>query len=182
SVRRVRQQRDRPRALDRRLELALVQRAGARDAPRQDLAALGDEALQQLDVLPVDVLELLRAELADLAPADEEFLARPALAVPPLRVAAARASRTGSHSHDCGLLSAPTPSWAPGSAALVAVPASAGGAGCEGGRGGLFSAFALSRSAILPARLSSSSTRTARCRRIWSERPMRRSASATAAG
>src|SRR5262245_17076151 len=70
-VRHVRDQRDLARALDRRLQLALVHRAGARDAPRQDLAALRDERADQLDVLVVDVVDLVRAELADLAAAEE---------------------------------------------------------------------------------------------------------------
>src|SRR5580765_3359554 len=74
-VGRVRQKSDRSRPLDRRLELALVKRAGPGDAPREDLAPLGNEGLEQLDVFPVHVLELLRAELADLPAPDEEFLA-----------------------------------------------------------------------------------------------------------
>src|SRR5262245_37186247 len=65
SVRGVGQQSDRPGALDGRLELPLMERAGPRDAPRKDLAPLRDEPLEQLHVLPVDVLELFRAELAD---------------------------------------------------------------------------------------------------------------------
>src|SRR5260221_11443934 len=76
-VRHVRDQRDLPRALDRRLQLALVHRAGARDPARQDLAALGHERPDQLHVLVVDVVALVRAELADLAPAEH----RPALAL-----------------------------------------------------------------------------------------------------
>src|SRR5205809_4292026 len=71
SVRHIRNQRDLPRALDRRLELALVHRAGARDPPRQDLAALRHERRDQLDVLVVDVVDLVRAELADFAAAEQ---------------------------------------------------------------------------------------------------------------
>src|SRR5262249_27221415 len=67
----VRNERDLARALDRRLQFALVHRAGARDAPRQDLAALGDERPDQLHVLVVDVVDLVRAELADLAAAEQ---------------------------------------------------------------------------------------------------------------
>src|SRR5262249_9166452 len=102
SVRRVRQERDRTRALDRRLELALMEGARAGDAPRKDLAALGDEALEQLDVLPVDVLELLRAELAALPRADEDLLARPALAAAARGPAASAARTSGASSgpHD----------------------------------------------------------------------------------
>src|SRR5688500_16485650 len=46
-------------------------RARAGNPPRQHLAALGDEAAQQLDVLVVDVVDLVRAELADFAPAEK---------------------------------------------------------------------------------------------------------------
>src|SRR5882724_12186980 len=71
SVRHVRNQCNLPRALDGGLELALVHRARARDAPRENLAALGHERPDQLDVLVVDVVNLVRAELADLAPAEQ---------------------------------------------------------------------------------------------------------------
>src|SRR4051812_2910765 len=74
SVRGERQQRGDARAPDRVLQLALVQRARAGDAPRKDLAALGDELLQRLQVLVVDVLDLLYAELADALAAVEELL------------------------------------------------------------------------------------------------------------
>ena len=57
--------------LMRRLQLALVRRAGARDAARQDLAALRHERAEQLHVLVVDVVDLVRAELADLAAAEQ---------------------------------------------------------------------------------------------------------------
>src|SRR3954466_7870563 len=70
-LRHVRDERDLARALDRRLQLALVLGAGARDPPRQDLAALGHERPDQLHVLVVDVVDLVRAELADLAPAEQ---------------------------------------------------------------------------------------------------------------
>src|ERR1700742_5155362 len=45
--------------------------AGAGDAARQDLAALGYERADQLDVLVVDVVDLVRAELADLPTAKQ---------------------------------------------------------------------------------------------------------------
>src|SRR5437764_231628 len=64
-------QRDLPGSLDRRLQLPLVHRAGARDAARQDLPALGHERADQLDVFVVDVVDLVRAELADLAPPEQ---------------------------------------------------------------------------------------------------------------
>src|SRR5262245_20455269 len=72
---RERQQRDVPRALDGQGQLALVLRAGAEHAARQYLAALGHEGGDQLDVLVVDVIDLVRAELADLAPPEEVALA-----------------------------------------------------------------------------------------------------------
>src|SRR5439155_13131945 len=81
SVGRVRQERDRPGPLDRGLELALMKRARSGNPTRQDLAPFRDESLEELDVLPVDVLELFRAELADLAAANEELLTGSGLAV-----------------------------------------------------------------------------------------------------
>src|SRR6185295_12263605 len=69
-LRHIRYERNLTRALDRRLELPLVHGAGARNAARQDLAALRDEGTDQLHVLVVDVVDLVRAELADLAPAE----------------------------------------------------------------------------------------------------------------
>src|SRR5262247_4487046 len=54
-----------------------MHRAGARDAPRQDLAPLRHEGPQELHVLVIDVVDLVRAELADLPPAEH----RPALAL-----------------------------------------------------------------------------------------------------
>src|SRR5256885_1900360 len=44
-----------------------MQRARARNTPRQDFAAFGDKRSQQLHVLVVDVVDLVRAELAHLA-------------------------------------------------------------------------------------------------------------------
>src|SRR3954451_11314478 len=51
-----------------------MQRARAGDPARKDLPALRDELLQRLDVLVVDVLELLHAELAHALAAIEELL------------------------------------------------------------------------------------------------------------
>src|SRR5436190_3892082 len=51
--------------------------ASAGDAPRADLALLGDELAQRRDVLVVDLLDLVAAVLAGLAPP----AARPALPV-----------------------------------------------------------------------------------------------------
>src|SRR5262249_47465669 len=62
-----RQKRYRTRPLDGERDLALVLGAGSEHAPGEDLAAVGHEADQRLDVLVVDVVDLLLAELADLA-------------------------------------------------------------------------------------------------------------------
>src|SRR6187549_3049304 len=70
-IRRVRQQCQLPRAHDGDAQSALMLRARAGNPPRQHLAALGDEAAQQLDVLVVDVVDLVRAELADLPAAEK---------------------------------------------------------------------------------------------------------------
>src|SRR5436305_10361277 len=74
SVRRERKHGRDAGALDRVLQFALMQRARAGDAARKNLAALGDELLQHLDVFPVDVLELFDAELADALAAVEKLL------------------------------------------------------------------------------------------------------------
>src|SRR5438270_7261762 len=71
----VRNQRELPRARDRDLQRALVLGAGAGNPARLDLAPLRNERRQQTHVLVVDVVDLLRAELAD-APAPEEAAAR----------------------------------------------------------------------------------------------------------
>src|SRR5215470_4166674 len=80
SLRRVWNQRELAGTHDRRPQLPLVHRAGPRDPARKDLRPLGHERHQQLRVLVVDVIDLVRAELADLAPAEH----RTALAVLPL--------------------------------------------------------------------------------------------------
>src|SRR5437762_4430088 len=51
-----------------------MQRARSRDAARKNLAALGDELLQHLDVFVVDVFDFFDAELADALAAIEELL------------------------------------------------------------------------------------------------------------
>src|SRR3989304_4129872 len=94
-VRHVRDERELSRALDRGLQLALVQRARPRDAPRLDLPALGQEGGQQPHVLVVDVVDLLRAELAHAAAAEEPATRSVApLAVLLVLVAAAAAAST----------------------------------------------------------------------------------------
>src|ERR1043165_8908711 len=93
-VRHVRDKRDLPRALDGDLQLPLVHRAGARDAARQNLAALRHERSQELHVLVVDVVDLVRAELADLA-APEERAALALFLVARLLVSAPAPAPTG---------------------------------------------------------------------------------------
>src|SRR3981081_2671174 len=88
SVRHVRNQCDLARALDRRLQLPLMHRACARDAPREDLAALGNERADQLHILVIDVVDLVRTELADLA-TTEQRAALPLFLVAGFLVAAA---------------------------------------------------------------------------------------------
>jgi len=51
-------------------DLALMSRAAPRDPPRDDLAALAHEAAQPADVLVVDQVDLVDAELTDFAPAE----------------------------------------------------------------------------------------------------------------
>src|SRR3954463_13140377 len=63
------QQRDLSRPLDRLGELVLVATAGTADPAGADLAALGHEAAQGRDVLVVDLLDLVLAVRAGLAPA-----------------------------------------------------------------------------------------------------------------
>src|SRR4029453_8496559 len=66
--RHVRQQGHRASTLDGVGELTLMAPTAARDAPRNDLAALGDEAAQTTDVLVVDEADLVCAELANFSP------------------------------------------------------------------------------------------------------------------
>src|SRR6185503_7857756 len=71
-----RQQRQVARPLDGVGQHALVARGSTGDPARQDLGVLQDVLLEELDVLVVDVLDAVRAELADLAAAEEHLLAR----------------------------------------------------------------------------------------------------------
>src|SRR5438034_1714657 len=66
----VRQQRDRPRALDRVRELALLARAASRDPTWDDLPALRDEAPEPAHILVIDERDLVRTELADFPAAE----------------------------------------------------------------------------------------------------------------
>src|SRR5579862_2034444 len=65
----VRQQGQEARALDRNSELALIERLRARDAAGDDLARLGDVALQRGEIFVVNVLHTLGCEAAELLPA-----------------------------------------------------------------------------------------------------------------
>src|SRR5262249_44872751 len=70
------QQRQFTRALDGAGDLVLVPAAGAGAAPRADLAAVGDELGEEVDVLVVDELNLVAAVLTGLpAPAASSGLA-----------------------------------------------------------------------------------------------------------
>src|ERR1700739_2659095 len=80
-LRDVRQQRQLARTLDCRRDLALVPAASARDAARADLAAFADEPAQRAEVLVVDLVDLVLAVRARLAPTG----ARTALLVTPPR-------------------------------------------------------------------------------------------------
>src|SRR5262249_55005349 len=68
-LRDVREQRHLPRALHGSRDLELVPPAGARDAARADLALLRDVAPELGRVLVVDLVHLVAAEVAALAPA-----------------------------------------------------------------------------------------------------------------
>ena len=72
--RQVRQQGHRARPLDRVGQLALVPGATARNATGNDLASLAHEASQTPDVLVVDQVDLVSAELTDLPPAEPAAL------------------------------------------------------------------------------------------------------------
>ena len=76
---RIRQQRQKARAIDSHRELALVARLGPGNARGDDLAVLVDEVLEDTDILVVDLLDLLRREAAELPAAEE--LSAPAATV-----------------------------------------------------------------------------------------------------
>src|SRR6185436_15707335 len=67
----VRQQRQEARTLHGHCELPLIERLRARDAARNDLARLGDVALQRGQILVVDVLHAFGGEAAELLPTGE---------------------------------------------------------------------------------------------------------------
>src|SRR5262245_20463389 len=63
---RVRQEREVARALDRRRQLPLIRRAGARDPARNDLAGLRDVRLQRREIFVVDLLDAFGREATKL--------------------------------------------------------------------------------------------------------------------
>ena len=70
----VRQQGQEAVALDGDRQLALVERAGARQASRRDLAVFTDEIAQDVDVLVVDVIDLGDRETAEALAAEQQRL------------------------------------------------------------------------------------------------------------
>src|SRR5690349_24238622 len=72
-VGRERKERENARPLHGLGDLGLMPRAGARNAPRNDLAPIGDETGKAAVVLVVDPLDLIEAELAELAPKRTRF-------------------------------------------------------------------------------------------------------------
>src|SRR5712671_2563328 len=78
-------------ALDRLRQLALLLGRDRGDAARHDLAALGDEALQQLHVLVVDLRRVGPGERAGLAPPEKRPACRRAAATTALAPVAALA-------------------------------------------------------------------------------------------
>jgi hypothetical protein len=67
SLRGLGQERDGASAADGAGQLPLMPGAAARDAARGDLAALRDEVAQAADILVVDQIDAIDAELANLA-------------------------------------------------------------------------------------------------------------------
>src|SRR5690349_25102109 len=70
----VRDHRQETRALDRGVQLALVDRAGAGQARRDDLAVLGDEVAQGVDVLVVDLFDAGDGEAAEALALEQQRL------------------------------------------------------------------------------------------------------------
>src|SRR5687768_7503641 len=155
--------------------------AGPEHPAGKDLAPLGDEPGQELHVLVVDVVDLVRAELADLATPEEVTLplvlvARPALAAarpaPPAGAtgapsAAARTSAAATEAHRGTSSESGTEGMEPGR-------------GVTGPRAFLFSSSAARRARRRSAFFSSSSTRTVMNLTTPSVTRMRRSTSLTA--
>ena len=77
------------RSLDRNRQRTLVSGAGAKLAPRLDLASLRDVAAQARGIFVIDLPDLVDAESADLAPSAEAAATTP----PRSATAAARTTR-----------------------------------------------------------------------------------------
>jgi hypothetical protein len=70
----VRHHREEARALDRGVELALVDRARAGQACGDDLAVFADEVTQRVDVLVVDFLDASDGETAEALALEQQRL------------------------------------------------------------------------------------------------------------
>src|ERR1700761_850601 len=70
----VRHQREETRALDSRVQLALIVRLRTREARRRDLAVFADEVLQRFDVFVVDLFDAGSRETAELLALEERVL------------------------------------------------------------------------------------------------------------
>src|SRR4029079_13954225 len=77
----VRQEFEEPRTLDRSAELALITGLRAGDPRGYDLAILLHEVLQDVDVLVVDLLDVLRGEAAELLALEQVVAALAAASV-----------------------------------------------------------------------------------------------------
>src|SRR5438445_794005 len=77
------QQRQEARALDRHRQLTLIEGLGPGDAARNDLAGLGDVALERAEILVVDRLHALGREAAELLTTREAAAAAAAAAAAP---------------------------------------------------------------------------------------------------
>src|ERR1700736_6921929 len=88
----VRQQGQEACALDRNSELALIERLRARDAAGDDLARLGDVALQRGEIFVVNILHALGCEAAELLPARKTATAAAAATSAAISAAAAAAA------------------------------------------------------------------------------------------
>src|SRR6266540_512513 len=88
----VRQQGQEACALDRNSELALIERLRARDAAGDDLARLGDVALQRGEILVVNVLHTLGCEAAELLSARETATAAAATSTAAAAISTAAAA------------------------------------------------------------------------------------------
>src|SRR6185312_2482938 len=122
---RVRQQGEEACALDRNGELALIERLRTRDAARNDLARLGDVALDRREILVIDVLHALGGEAAELLAAGEA-------------ATTAAAGVTLSHGHDlsflCAVFAVTVCRWVAGSPAGQALsPTGPSSSSDEGG-------------------------------------------------